>query len=177
MDEPDQSSSLHAEPDEPPPSIEIEILDGLGCLSEHALDKLAANALRTLSLLPNRGQVRVRIVDDQRMIEAHQAFSGLATTTDVLTFDLADEATTDSFNQKILDADLTICSDQAQREAVKRNHTVEQELLLYIIHGTLHCLGYNDHNETEYKRMHTMEDQLLTKAGFGVTFYSKGNNP
>jgi len=178
MDHPDPSSSSACDADDHPPpdcsaqssSIEVELINPLNLLTEHASRSLAELATRALAELPNAGQLRVLIVNDERMIQAHLKFSNLSTTTDVLTFDLAEP--TENFDQKTIDTDLTICYDQAQRQAKEHNHRVERELLLYIIHGTLHCLGYNDHSDEDYQRMHTKEDQLLANIGIDPTFFS-----
>ena len=52
----------------------------------------------------------------------------------------------------------------------RRSHPVERELLLYIIHGILHCLGEDDHDDDAYARMHAREDDLLEAIGVGRTF-------
>lgn len=124
---------------------------------------LAEQAFKALVLLEAAGEVRVRIVDDAEMAEAHQRFSGVAGTTDVLTFDLA-------IDPAVLDVDILICLDEARRQAQARGHTVERELLLYIIHGTLHCLGHDDHDEADAARMHAEEDRVLEAIGVGRTF-------
>ncbi len=176
MDEPERSSRPQPEADDQPPparpgSLQVEIIDRLELVGGRVRQKLVDMASLALAGLPNTGQVRVCIVNDRRMSIDHEKFSGITGTTDVLTFDLAPK--TADFNQKILDADITICFDQAVRQAKRHGHSVEQELLLYIIHGTLHCLGYNDHTQADYKRMHEKEDELLAQIGFGATFFSK----
>lgn len=109
------------------------------------------------------GSVRVRVVDDQRMTAEHERHSGLATTTDVLTFDLAD-------NPETLDADLFVCADVAQRAADARGTSRVLELLLYAVHGALHCLGHDDQTPQAFKAMHTREDDILTAIGAGPVF-------
>ncbi len=190
MDEPDRSSmpaSTQAD-DQPPPSnrsgsspspnaspsplaIEIEINDTSGTLNQPDLNALRDLTRRVLAQLPNAGSVRARIVNDHDMIQAHQQYCDLATTTDVLTFDLAQHETDPA--SKALDTDLIVCVDEARRQAHTRNHTHIHELLLYILHGVLHCLGYDDHTDQDYTRMHTREDQLLTSAGIGPLFHDQ----
>jgi probable rRNA maturation factor len=104
------------------------------------------------------------VVDDAAMSEAHQRFSGISGSTDVLTFDLRDVASAP------LDTDIMICLDEAQRCGSERNHPAKRELLLYIIHGILHCLGHDDHDHDSYQRMHAREDQILEAIGVGRTF-------
>jgi len=40
--------------------------------------------------------------------------------------------------------DIYICTDTANSIAPDHNHSFEQELILYVIHATLHLLGYTD---------------------------------
>jgi probable rRNA maturation factor len=63
--------------------------------------------------------------------------------------------------------------DEAGRQSAVRGHTVEQELLLYVVHGVLHCLGHDDHDPDAAARMHAEEDRVLAAVGVGVT-YARG---
>lgn len=153
-------------PDADHPSIEIDdpeqtLTDAqLAWVREHG-----ARALRELSArLPARGEVRVLIVGDERMARVHEERAGVAGTTDVLTFDLApgDDA--------LLDADLYVCADEAARRAKSMGHAPEREVVLYILHGALHCLGHDDHDDDAYARMHALEDEILGAIGVGATF-------
>lgn len=121
----------------------------------------AGLALRPLGC---SGEVRVRVVADAEMAEAHERWSGVPGTTDVLTFDLREGG------KGPLDVDLLVCADEAARQARARGIPAERELLLYVIHGVLHCLGYDDHDEPGAARMHAQEDRLLEAAGIGATY-------
>ncbi len=177
-EEPDRSSKPPQEADDQPPpsndapapSASIDMHFDLACdiITSNELDTLKQLTQRVLALIPNAGSVRVRIVNDADMIDAHMRYCDLDTTTDVLTFDLAYDD--EGFDAKVLDTDLIICADEARRQANQRNHSITHELLLYITHGILHCLGYDDHSDEEYARMHAREDQLLTAAGVGAIF-------
>jgi probable rRNA maturation factor len=106
----------------------------------------------------------VLVVDDSRMIEFHRRHSGIASTTDVLTFELRQHPSDP------IEVDLVICADEASRRAAELNHSIERELLLYCVHGLLHCLGYDDHDEPNWRRMHAREDEILAAIGVGATF-------
>ncbi len=142
--------------------VRIDILDDTAALPSATLTWLKSHAERALEHLKARGEVRVRIVDDTAMSNAHKQFSGVEGTTDVLTFDLSED--------DALDVDIVACFDQAQREAETRNHTTEQELLLYIVHGVLHCLGQDDHDPDDARAMHAREDETLRAIGVGDTY-------
>ena len=117
------------------------------------------------------GEVRLAIVDDETMAGEHVRTMGVEGTTDVITFDLADGASADG---EALDVDLLLCADEAQRRAEERGIAVERELLLYALHGVLHCVGYDDTDEAAYERMHAREDEVLRAIGVGATFAGDG---
>src|SRR4051812_16319536 len=115
------------------------------------------------------------------MALAHQKYQGISGTTDVLTFDLSPAppptpVSPGSPSPHALDADLLVCADEATRQAAARAHTPERELLLYIIHGVLHCLGHDDHDEAAGARMHALEDSTLEAIGVGAT-YTRRSEP
>jgi len=53
---------------------------------------------------------------------------------------------------------------------------LRRELLLYVVHGVLHCLGMDDHDEAAAAAMHRVEDAVLTAIGVGPV-YSAGRQP
>jgi probable rRNA maturation factor len=112
-------------------------------------------------------RVSIRVVDDVEMDEAHRRFSGIAGTTDVLTF-VSDE-------ESGLGVDVVVCLDEADRRAVEFGHAVDRELLLYAIHGVLHALGHDDHEPEAHARMHAEEDRLLRAIGVGPVYRPGGD--
>ena len=114
-------------------------------------------------------RVAVRIVDDAEMIRLNRRFAHADHTTDVLSFNLShwdlsgEEA--DSIH-----ADIAVCADEAARRAAELGHPIERELLLYCLHGVLHCVGFDDHAEADYAAMHAEEDRILSAIGVGATF-------
>ncbi len=161
---PSVESGAH-EPD-PEPDSRVEILDSDRLLSDAQRRWLETTAAQALTATGAAGEVRARIVADEAMAAAHLKYSNIPGTTDVLTFDLRDD------DSDALDVDLWVCVDEARRQAADRGHTVERELLLYILHGILHCLGYDDHSEEDHRAMHAEEDRILTAIGVGITYGS-----
>ncbi len=147
--------------------LSIDILDPLELLGDQRTHALMQDAARVLGQLDATGQVRVKIVDDAQMALAHERYSQVSGTTDVLTFDLRTQP--DDLSEP-LDTDLLVCYDQAARQCENYGHSVERELLLYIVHGVLHCLGYDDHTDADATAMHAREDALLIQAGFGPIY-------
>jgi len=170
-------TEAESEPPEPPSSppracdqvgdVTLDLLDPGHRLDPEAGAWLRATAARAIGALDARGSVRVRLVGDTEMSDAHERWLGEATTTDVITFDLTDGA---SASSRELDADLTVCVDEARRQAATRGHEPEREMLLYTVHGVLHCLGHDDHTPEGAETMHRIEDELLRRIGVGTTF-------
>ncbi|MCK4997930.1 MAG: rRNA maturation RNase YbeY, partial [Anaerohalosphaera sp.] len=63
-------------------------------------------------------------------------------------------------------------AEQAERQAIKRGHSGESELALYVVHGLLHNLGFDDIDERDAIEMHRMEDEILKSTNYGITFAS-----
>lgn len=142
-------------------------------LPAEATSWLLQNAAAALAVLQVAGHLSVRLIDDRLMTEAHNRYLGVNHTTDVLTFDLLGTTALRAVSSGALtpiEVDLLVCGDEAVRQAKARAHPVEQELLLYILHGVLHCLGFDDHDEAASARMHAEEDRVLRAIGVGATF-------
>jgi probable rRNA maturation factor len=105
----------------------------------------------------------VKVVDDATMLKLHQHHRGDASTTDVLTFDASER-------DGPVDADIVVCADEAARRAAEMGHQLERELLLYALHGVLHCVGFDDRTPDDFDLMHAEEDRILTAVGVGPTF-------
>jgi probable rRNA maturation factor len=143
------------QPEQPPPSISIQ---GEGAEHHIWLEEHVHSALTFLRM--NQSEVTILIVDDKTMSDLHAKHSGIAGTTDVLTFDHGGEA-----NQ--IHADIAVCIGVAARESKTRDHSVQQELLLYVVHGLLHCVGFDDHDDDSHSKIHAEEDRVLNAIGVG----------
>lgn len=158
-------------PSEPEPRSTTEpcvvaLDDPKGLVAREDASWLADGLASVLALLEVSGEVRVCLVDDERMTEEHGRALDDWATTDVLTFDLRES------EAEPLDTDLLLCVDEASRQAELRGHTSRDELLLYAVHGVLHCVGYDDHDDADFRVMHAKEDELLTAIGVGARYGS-----
>jgi probable rRNA maturation factor len=116
------------------------------------------------------GAVNIAVVDDAQMSRLHDRFLGDPRTTDVLTFDLRDDAAQPWQPGEPLEGDLAICLDQASREAAARGHATRDEVLLYAVHGLLHLMGMTDDTPAPAAAMHRKEDELLASVGIGPIY-------
>ena len=64
---------------------------------------------------------------------------------------------------KILLADIMISTDTAINNARKFKTTPDYELMLYVAHGILHILGYDDRTKTQMKRMRKKEAEYVNR--------------
>ena len=169
QDEPDTPG-----PDEPEPSasdqddpLQVELVchtDIKDAGIESWLDQQVRRAINLCGI--KQAQLNLVIVADEEMADLHEQYTGVPGTTDVLTFNMAE----DDSPLGPIEADLILCLDEARRQAEQRDHEPRHELLLYAIHGLMHLLGEDDHDEDAYQRMHAREDALLQEMGFGPLF-------
>lgn len=144
------------------PIARLDLIDPAGLLSRLQRDAVRRRVGEALREIDRPGEVRVRIVGDAEMSSAHARYKDTPGTTDVLTFDLSERG--------VLDTDLLVCIDEAGRRADELGHPVEHELILYIVHGVLHCVGYDDTTDTDADAMHREEDRILSAIGLGPVF-------
>lgn len=57
--------------------------------------------------------------------------------------------------------DIAICAETAVKNSKMYGTPPAQEITLYIIHGILHLLGYDDHAPADIRKMRAKEKELL----------------
>ena len=132
-----------------------------------------------------KATVSIAIVNDLEIRRVNKQFLNRNATTDCLSFDLSDEQNGSSKGvargreEKNVSGpgsatckifELVVNGEKAVKEAKSRGHLSEAELALYIIHGLLHNLGFNDATEAKAKKMHEMEDEILQELGYGLVY-------
>jgi probable rRNA maturation factor len=140
--------------------VSVEVEDADDGLTRWLTDQARRAAL---AAGVERASLSVALVNDVRMMQLHHQFSGDVATTDVLTFDLHEDP-------RSLEGEIVVCYDEACRQARAHGHTAEDEALLYVVHGLLHLMGYDDHDPAEAAKMHEREDELLTAIGVGPVY-------
>jgi probable rRNA maturation factor len=110
--------------------------------------------------------VGISIVDDAEITVLNRRFLHHRGTTDCLSFDLSDEA--GPRGARVFD--LVVNGELAVREAARRGHAAAAELALYITHGLLHGLGFDDATAPQAREMHRTEDEILLHLGYGLVY-------
>jgi len=62
--------------------------------------------------------------------------------------------------------DVIISTETAQKQANILNHSIEKEIILLLIHGLLHLIGYDHKEEEDSKVMRQKEMELLNSFDF-----------
>ena len=108
--------------------------------------------------------VSIAIVGDAAIEKVNTEFLNESHETDVISFDLSDGP------GEAASFELIVNADEARRQGQARNHSMQAELALYITHGLLHNLGFDDAEAIDSRRMHETEDEILRQAGFGTVY-------
>ena len=109
-------------------------------------------------------EISIAIVDDNEIREFNRQFLNSKAPTDCLSFDLSDEEK----GPKVFD--LIVNGEMAARQANQIGHSSEAELALYITHGLLHNLGFDDSTKSLARKMHQTEDEILQEFGYGPVY-------
>ena len=104
------------------------------------------------------GEISLAIIDDATMHELNRTYLNHDYPTDVLSFVLETD-------EHLLEGEVIISADTATRRAAEFGWSTVSELLLYLIHGCLHLVGYDDDNEEQRQRMRERELDYLNRIG------------
>lgn len=105
-------------------------------------------------------KVGVAIVSDKTIRSLNRDYLQHDQTTDVLSFPL-------SVGDEVLEGEIAISLDTAALRAKEYDWDMADELLLYVVHGALHLVGFRDASEHARAEMRTQEVAML--AHFGIT--------
>ncbi len=116
-------------------------------VARHALPLVKAEATSADAALLQVEEVEISFVTDEAIAAVHGEFMDDPTPTDVITFH---------------HGEILISLDTAKRQAAEHQVPWERETALYIIHGLLHLAGWDDREEAERKKMHEVQDRILS---------------
>lgn len=102
--------------------------------------------------------VSLAIVDDPEIHRLNRQFLEHDYPTDVLSFVLEDDGSH-------LEGQLVVSADTARDNAAQYGWSPAEELLLYVVHGALHLVGYRDKEPAELAAMRSAEEHHLSKLG------------
>ncbi len=107
-----------------------------------------------------KGSLSIAIVDDPTIHQLNREFLNHDYPTDVLSFVLEQD-------EHYVEGEVIASAEMAQRTAAQLAWPADDELLLYVVHGTLHIAGHDDTNDAVRAEMRAAEKHIL--AQFGLT--------
>jgi len=118
------------------------------------LEEFATRALQHCLELPSAEELALReviivLVSDRRIAELHRKFMQVAGPTDVLTFQ---------------HGEIVISVETAERHAGRFGTSAEEEIKLYVVHGLLHLLGFDDKTPAQARTMASTQTRILRAA-------------
>ena len=118
------------------------------------LERFAARAFQRCAELPGASLENVRalptinvvLVSDRRIAALHQQFMKISGPTDVLTFQ---------------HGEIVVSVETAQQNARRFDTALEDEIRLYVVHGFLHLLGFEDQTPAPSRAMEAAQEEVL----------------
>lgn len=104
-------------------------------------------------------EVNIFFVNTPSICKLHEQFFQDPSPTDCISFPLDEE---EDIPYRIL-GEVFVCPETAIKYAEARKKNPYEETTLYIIHGLLHLMGYDDLNTIERKKMIRTQTRYLTK--------------
>lgn len=121
-------------------------------------------------------ELSLELVGTQRMRRLNREFRQRDTPTDVLAFPLREAPGPSS----PLLGDVVIALPVAMRQAAQARHSLDQEVIILLVHGVLHLCGYDhQHGEAAARQMRRKERAVLKALGPipRVFRFSRGSGP
>lgn len=104
------------------------------------------------------GSVEVAFVDDAMIADLHERFLGVAGPTDVITFPHDDLPGEDGYASL---GEIVVSTDTALRQCPEYGNDPVAEAYLYVVHGILHLLGWDDGEDGAAERMAARQREIL----------------
>lgn len=103
-------------------------------------------------------EISVAVVDDAAIHLLNRRHLDHDYATDVLSFILERD-------QQRLEGEVVVSADTAAAQAEAFGWSAADELLLYVVHGVLHLVGYDDYSESDRQVMRSREQKYLAALG------------
>jgi probable rRNA maturation factor len=138
--------------DDAPASVELQLANPCGYGEVRRRELRPWLSALVGELAPEARSFAVRFASDREVRRLNRGFRGKDRPTDVLSFPGGETPEGRHLG------DVVIAVPTARRQAAEQGHAVERELRTLLLHGVLHCLGY-DH-ETDDGTMERLERRL-----------------
>lgn len=147
MNEPENSSFSQ-------PDVDVHLACSALPIDPKQVERLARYVLQA----EGKGHLglSVAFIDDDEIAEMNVAYLNHEGPTDVISFPLLDDHDGDWTLGEVV-----VSVETAIRQSAEFDREPLWEALLYVVHGTLHLLGYDDHDPSDRENMHARQEELL----------------
>ena len=101
-------------------------------------------------------RMNYKTLESDDMVALNKQFLNHDYDTDIISF-------SDSNSESLIDADFAIGWSMVRAQSTELHEPFLRELHRILVHGLLHCLGYNDLTPDEADAIRLKEDEYLTK--------------
>ena len=129
---------------------------------------VAESAFPQLAQAERAVELSVRLTGDEEVRALNAEWRGKDKPTNVLSFPLADQ---DELQRaavggpELMLGDIVLARGTCVREAEEKQISLEQHAAHLLVHGTLHLLGYDHHQDEEAADMEARETRALARLG------------
>jgi len=113
-------------------------------------------------------ELSVRLTGDEQVRALNSQWRGKDKATNVLSFPLAEQGELSSelmAGPELMLGDIVLARGVCEAEASEKGVAVETHATHLIVHGTLHLLGYDHHDDSEAADMEAREIRALARLG------------
>ncbi len=107
------------------------------------------------------------VTGDEQVRELNRQFRDVDAATDVLSFP-ADPLPEEMTEEGPYLGDLVIAYPYSVHQAEEAGHSLDDELILLVVHGTLHLLGYDHDDDENQATMWEQQQDALDAAGVSI---------
>ena len=143
--------------------IEVQLHPSVRGISASSVQRTVQAALKAQRAADQ--SVSVYITTNREIRKMNKKYLKHDYATDVISFGLSDvvgNGHARSLRGQVL-GDVVVSADFARAYAKKNGIAFREELARYLVHGTLHLLGYDDQKPADYKKMHKRQEEILKK--------------
>jgi probable rRNA maturation factor len=158
-------------------AVFIEINDPFSALLDQQLIQQTVELVLRSENISDAVGLSVVISDDNQLHNLNRQFRGIDAPTDVLSFP-ADQLDPESGERYL--GDVIISYPRAKSNCTLEHQDIEpttqrvqEEVLLLVVHGVLHLLGYDHHTENEKAVMWAKQADILRQLGISPSVYEQ----
>lgn len=107
-------------------------------------------------------EVNVIFVDEKEILRVNKTFLNHHYVTDVISFNHARPPILPP-GEAWAFGDIFVCYPVARKNAKRFNHTILQEMMMYVVHGALHLSGMDDHTDKDRAQMDKQAEKIITR--------------